>query len=80
MQVMDAPDIRLPALLGESSDLNHEEDEHSDTHEGYDLHTLEQAVVYGKHPNGDPLTYDMPRWQLSDQDLEDLFAFLETLD
>ena len=84
MELMDAPDIRYEALLeeaeehGEPSDDH--DDEHADSHEGYDLETFEKAVVFGQHPDGDPLDYDMPRWQMSEKDLEDLFDFLMTLD
>lgn len=37
------------------------------------------AVVEGKHPDGDILNTDMPRWQLDDQNLDDLLTFLNTL-
>lgn len=78
MDVMDAPDIRIAALSAESDE--HQEGEHEDEHGGeYDLEAFRQAVVLGQHPNGDPLNRDMPRWQLSDEDLDDLFEYLKTL-
>jgi hypothetical protein len=61
MQVMEAPDIRYAALRGEAeehSDGGHGEDEHSD----YDLKDFRWAVIEGKHPSGEPLSDDMPRW------------------
>ena len=72
MTVMDAPDIRITALSGES-------DEHSDGHGEYDSETFRKAVVDGQHPDGDALSQDMPRWQMNDADLADLFTFLQSL-
>ena len=46
---------------------------------GYTLGDFRTAVIEGKHPAGDQLSSDMPRWQMSDQDLSDLFAFLKTI-
>ena len=76
MTTMDAPDIRYVALSGE-------EGEHGEgggeEHGEYDLETFRLAVVEGKHPNGDSLSTDMPRWQISDADLADLLAFLKEI-
>jgi len=73
MQVMDAPDIRIASLAAEEAAEGESE------HEGYTLDDFRRAVVEGKHPDGDPLDADMPRWQLNDDDLADLFAFLQSL-
>lgn len=81
MQVMEAPDIRLSALGAESHDNSTGQEDHADSHdEGYDLHAFEQAVIYGEHPDGESLSKDMPRWQLSDEDLADLFSFIGSLE
>ncbi|MGW8251125.1 MAG: c-type cytochrome, partial [Anaerolineales bacterium] len=72
MQVMDAPDIRFQALTEESG-------EHGDEHGEYSLEDFRHAVVDGEHPDGDPLSREMPRWRINDQDLEDLFAFIKSL-
>jgi hypothetical protein len=85
MTVMDAPDIRLEALSGEleghgDSSENDHDDGHADVHDGYDFETFKMAVVFGEHPDGSSLDNDMPRWELSDQDLADLFEFISTLD
>jgi ABC-type glycerol-3-phosphate transport system substrate-binding protein len=72
MTVMDAPDIRYVELAGEM-------EEHGGEGE-YDLVTFRKAVVNGEHPDGDSLDRDMPRWKMSDNDLADLFAFLQTLE
>jgi len=74
MQWMDAPDIRYIALANEAEE--HGSDAHS---EEYDLETFRKAVVLGQHPDGDLLSRDMPRWQLSDDDLADLFEYLKSL-
>jgi len=72
MTVMDAPDIRIAALSSES-------DEHGGGHGEYDSETFRKAVVDGLHPDGDALSQDMPRWQISDADLADLFTFLQSM-
>ncbi|MES0361125.1 MAG: c-type cytochrome, partial [Anaerolineales bacterium] len=77
MDVMDAPDIRFVALNNEA--VEHGDDEHGDEHGEYDLEAFRQAVVEGKHPDGDALNRDMPRWRMDDRDLADLFEFLENL-
>jgi hypothetical protein len=80
MDVMDAPDIRFHALSGESYVTSDGHDDHDDEHADYDLEIFRQAVVEGKHPNGEPLNWDMPRWTLGDEDLNDLFEFLKSLE
>jgi hypothetical protein len=77
MQVMEAPDIRFAALLGEAEE--HAGEEHENNHGDYTLEEFRLAVVEGKHPDGEPLSTDMPRWQIGDQDLADLFEFLKSL-
>lgn len=78
MEVMDAPDIRWDALASEEADEHgHDEEE---GHGSYDLETFRQAVVMGQHPNGEPLSDDMPRWQMTDDELRELMAYLQSLD
>jgi len=79
MQVMDAPDIRYEELSAEM-------EEHGDSEEGldhsqgeYNLALFRQAVVEGKHPGGSALSADMPRWEMSDEDLAALFEYLKSL-
>jgi hypothetical protein len=82
MQWMDAPDIRFAALSAEANEYQDEEQEDSHEHshtKEYDLDTFRQAVILGQHPNGDALNRDMPRWQMSGDDLEDLFEYLKAL-
>ena len=70
MFVMDAPSIRWSALTTEV------------VGEGavYDLAAFRRAVVDGQHPGGGPLSDLMPRWTLSDRDLDALATFLKSLD
>lgn len=77
MQIMNAPDIRYAALQGEAGE--HGGEEHHEGAEEYSLDDFRQAVVAGKHPDGESLDRDMPRWEMDDQDLADLFDFLKSL-
>jgi hypothetical protein len=81
MDMMDAPDIRYSALSGEADEHSKEHggDDHDDARGEYTLDTFRNAVVEGKHPDGDPLNQDMPRWRMDDKDLNDLFEFLKSL-
>ena len=54
-----------------------EEGEHGDDHGDYDLEDFRRAVIEGEHPDGDPLDENMPHWQMSDDDLKDLFEYLK---
>ena len=71
MRLMKAPDIRyealatMPELKGRSRP--------------YDLEDFRKTVANGRHPDGEELDADMPRWQMSEADLGDLFTFLKTL-
>jgi hypothetical protein len=71
MQVMDAPDIRYQTLVEET-------EEHGDEHGEYSLEDFRNAVVEGEHPDGEPLSREMPHWQISGRDLADLFEFIRT--
>jgi cytochrome c oxidase subunit 2 len=75
METMDAPDIRWSALAAHEE----EEEAHQDEHGGYDLETFRRAVVEGQHPDGQPLSGDMPRWHMDDQDVGDLAGYLQSL-
>lgn len=70
MWVMDAPDIRYSALRT-MSDLK-------DRQRPYDLDDFRQQVEQGRHPDGTEVKQEMPRWQMSEADLADLFAFLRS--
>ncbi|WP_406660578.1 cytochrome c [Methanolobus sp. ZRKC3] len=67
-------DIRYEALISE--------DEHADEHEDHPPYTDESikiAIRQGKNPSGEELDYTMPRWDMSDSDIEDIIGYLKTL-
>lgn len=79
MEVMEAPDIRWSVLAGE----DHEEGAHDgdDGHaDEYNFETFRRAVIDGEHPDGDPLSRDMPRWRMGNESMEALVDYLRTLD
>ena len=45
----------------------------------FDPEKFRLAVVEGKDPDGTQLNMDMPRWNISNDDLADLIAYLKTL-
>jgi cytochrome c oxidase subunit 2 len=71
MRLMKAPDIRYAALATMS--------ELKGRSRPYDLEDFRKTVANGRHPDGEELDSDMPRWQMSEADLGDLFAFLKSL-
>lgn len=48
-------------------------------HPPYTDALIERAITEGVDPAGRPLDRTMPRWRLSDGDVEDLLAYLRTL-
>jgi cytochrome c oxidase subunit II len=70
MAEITAPDIRWSTLTKAEPGMDHPP---------YDEQTFKQAVTQGLDPAGHPLEAAMPHWQMSDQDLDDLIAFLKTL-
>jgi cytochrome c oxidase subunit 2 len=77
MSAMDATDIRWSTLT---------EAEHGDPsqeggmeHPPYDETAFKRAVTQGLDPGGKPLDASMPRWRMSDRDLDDLISYLKTL-
>lgn len=78
MTVMDAPDIRW-ATLSQAEHGEHDDEGEMD-HPPYDETAFKQAVTQGLDPGGNQLDPAMPRWGMSEQDLQDLIAYLKTLD
>lgn len=71
MWTMTAPDIRYVALRNMS--------ELKGRQRPYDIEDFRRQVENGRHPDGTEVKADMPRWQMSDSDLADVFAFLKAL-
>ena len=80
MDVMDAPNIRWVALAAEGDHDDDHGDEADEHDEGYDIDAFRAAVIDGVHPDGEPLDDDMPRWKLTEDDLQDLVDYLQTFD
>jgi mono/diheme cytochrome c family protein len=64
---------------GEDEEGHDEAEEEEHGHEPYTDETLKRAITEGVEPDGEELDSFMPRWSMSDQDLEDLVSFLKTL-
>lgn len=79
MDVMDAPNVRWVALASEDDhdDVRGHGDEHD---RAYDVGAFRASVIDGVHPDGEPLSDDMPRWRLSANDLHDLVEYLQSFD
>lgn len=80
MQTMNAPDIRWSVLAGEMDGEHGGESGEGHGSGEYNLETFRLAVVEGKHPDdATPLSTNMPRWKISNDDLTDLITYLKTL-
>ena len=66
-----APDIRYSTLTSEK---------HDEEHPPYTKALIKRAITDGLDPAGEPLHWTMPRWRMSDADLNDLVEYLNTLD
>ncbi|MBI2844737.1 MAG: cytochrome c [Armatimonadetes bacterium] len=70
-----APDIRYSTLTSE----RHEEGEEME-HPPYTKALTRRAITRGLDPAGQPLDPAMPRWRMSEGDIDDLVDYLKTLD
>lgn len=68
MYRFEAPNITWAVLTGQHED-----------HAPYTEATIKDAITKGIEPNGEELKIYMPRWQIEDEDLDDLLSFLKTL-
>jgi hypothetical protein len=66
-------DIDVPDITWE-----HLTEEHED-HQPYNKKSVKEAITEGVEPNGEEMDEFMPRWQMADEDLDDLIEFLKTL-
>lgn len=78
MQAMDAPDIRWDTLSS-TEHGGHDEVDEAVEEVPYDEETFMRALREGITPSGERLSRNMPQWEMSDEDMEDLIAFLESL-
>ncbi|MFX1411568.1 MAG: c-type cytochrome [Promethearchaeota archaeon] len=73
MRTVEVPDIRYRTLT------SGEHHEGTEKHEPYTDEAIKRAITQGLEPDGAPLQWPMPRWSMSDDDLDDLLEFLKTL-
>jgi cytochrome c oxidase subunit 2 len=59
--------------------LTEEEHEEGEEHPPYTEELIKRAITQGLNPAGEPLDLTMPRWHMSEADLDDLIMFLKTL-
>lgn len=74
MGTFEAPDIRYSTLTGGKHDDTQAE------HPPYTDETIKRAITQGIDPAGEPLEWPMPRWRMSERDLDDLLDYLKTLE
>jgi len=67
--------LKAPALTPEAMSRDHG-DGHS--HTAYNDASVKRAIVEGVNPDGHPLDYAMPRWEMTPEDLDDLTRYLMT--
>ena len=71
---------KTPALtaqaLFESQDHEHSGSSDHD-HDSYTKESLRIAIIEGVNPSGKPLGGDMPRWEMDEQDMDDLIRYLQ---
>ena len=79
MSSFDTPDITWHVLTEEEHEEKSGQEEHEE-HPPYTEETLKRAIVEGVNPASERLDDEMPRWRMSEQDLDDLVEFIKTLD
>jgi hypothetical protein len=67
-----APAITVEALFG-----NHDQSNGHGNHQAYTVASLRRVIVEGIDPSGKRLDDAMPRWSMSEQDLDDLLEYLQ---
>jgi len=71
-------DIRYSALT-EAENHGHDKEREEEAHPPYTETLIKRAIAEGLNPAGKPLDWTMPRWEMRDQDLNDLITYLKTL-
>lgn len=71
------PDIRYETLLSEEH--HHGEGEVDEHETPYTDELIIRAIREGLEADGEVMERDMPRWDLSDEDAQDLLEYLKTL-
>ena len=79
MWAFDVPDITWDSLTEEEHHEDKAKAEEHEEHPPYTEETLKRAITQGVDPAGEPLDQEMPRWRMSELDLDDLVKFVKTL-
>ncbi len=80
MSYFDTPNITWHVLTQEEGHEEEPGEKEHEEHPPYTEETLKRAITKGLNPAGEPLEQEMPRWYMSERDLDDLVAFIKTLD
>jgi hypothetical protein len=75
MCITEAPSISYHHLTEEE----HAEEE-EEPHPPYTDETIKKAIKDGVNPGGEELDLCMPRWEMTDEDLDDTLEYLKTLE
>lgn len=75
MQSIDAPPIYYDALI----QMKQEDSGGTPQPGGYTLDDFRKAVIDGQDINGEQLDPNMPRWRMSENDLQDLYNYVKSL-
>ena len=71
-------DIRY-TVLTEKGAHGHSKEEEEEAHPPYTDELIKQAITQGLNPADKSLDWTMPRWEMTEEDLNDLIAYLKTL-
>jgi mono/diheme cytochrome c family protein len=74
MSTVIPPNITYETLTSEQHETGEDEG-----HPPYTDETIKIAIRQGEDPSGEELDYTMPRWDMSDEDVNDLIEYLKTL-
>jgi mono/diheme cytochrome c family protein len=75
---IEAPSITYHDLTEEGHEEHAEGGE--EAHPPYTDETIKKAIKEGLNPAGEELDPCMPRWEMSDGDLDDMIEYLKTLE
>jgi len=76
MTSMVAPDITYDTLTSEE----HHHGDQTEIHEGgYTDEDIKRATSQGIEPSGKKLSRIMPRWRMTEEELDELLAYLKNL-
>ena len=71
-------DIRY-TVLTEKGAHGHSKEEEEEEHPPYTDALIKRAITEGLNPAGKPLDWTMPRWEMTEEDLNDLIAYVKTV-